>query len=128
MRFWGEVWLECADDNSLVVKLLRPIIHFVDNSEEAQEERRCMPRQKFALWKERLIEVLPSAVFHIREYWRNRNKETMPKSHFKNGAPIAATVQKLGRNAPCSCGSGKKYKKCCGQHANFLDTNGYRRI
>ena len=21
---------------------------------------------------------------------------------------------KVGRNAPCSCGSGKKYKKCCG--------------
>lgn len=21
---------------------------------------------------------------------------------------------KVGRNEPCSCGSGKKYKKCCG--------------
>ncbi|MDP7646276.1 MAG: preprotein translocase subunit SecA [Candidatus Peribacteraceae bacterium] len=24
------------------------------------------------------------------------------------------TVQKVGRNDPCPCGSGKKYKKCCG--------------
>ena len=24
------------------------------------------------------------------------------------------TVNKVGRNAPCPCGSGKKYKKCCG--------------
>jgi len=23
--------------------------------------------------------------------------------------------KKVGRNEPCSCGSGKKYKKCCGQ-------------
>jgi SWIM/SEC-C metal-binding protein len=23
--------------------------------------------------------------------------------------------KKTGRNEPCSCGSGKKYKKCCGQ-------------
>lgn len=23
-------------------------------------------------------------------------------------------VVKVGRNDPCSCGSGKKYKKCCG--------------
>ena len=23
-------------------------------------------------------------------------------------------VEKVGRNAPCPCGSGKKYKKCCG--------------
>jgi len=22
--------------------------------------------------------------------------------------------KKVGRNAPCPCGSGKKYKKCCG--------------
>jgi SWIM/SEC-C metal-binding protein len=22
--------------------------------------------------------------------------------------------EKIGRNAPCPCGSGKKYKKCCG--------------
>ncbi|MBU1739956.1 MAG: preprotein translocase subunit SecA, partial [Proteobacteria bacterium] len=25
--------------------------------------------------------------------------------------------QKVGRNAPCPCGSGKKYKKCCGREA-----------
>ena len=23
--------------------------------------------------------------------------------------------KKIGRNDPCSCGSGKKYKKCCGK-------------
>jgi uncharacterized protein YecA (UPF0149 family) len=22
---------------------------------------------------------------------------------------------KVGRNDPCTCGSGKKYKKCCGK-------------
>lgn len=25
-----------------------------------------------------------------------------------------ATSGKINRNAPCPCGSGKKYKKCCG--------------
>ena len=24
-------------------------------------------------------------------------------------------MAKVGRNAPCPCGSGKKYKKCCGR-------------
>ena len=23
-------------------------------------------------------------------------------------------IKKIGRNDPCPCGSGKKYKKCCG--------------
>ena len=29
--------------------------------------------------------------------------------------PIVNTRPKVGRNAPCPCGSGKKYKKCCGK-------------
>jgi SEC-C motif-containing protein len=28
--------------------------------------------------------------------------------------PVKRTSPKIGRNDPCSCGSGKKYKKCCG--------------
>ena len=28
--------------------------------------------------------------------------------------PVSVTIeQKVGRNDPCVCGSGKKYKKCC---------------
>ena len=27
---------------------------------------------------------------------------------------IVRAIPKTGRNAPCPCGSGKKYKKCCG--------------
>lgn len=29
--------------------------------------------------------------------------------------PIKTTEAKIGRNDPCPCGSGKKYKKCCGR-------------
>jgi SEC-C motif domain protein len=28
--------------------------------------------------------------------------------------PVVRDAHKVGRNDPCSCGSGKKYKKCCG--------------
>ena len=28
--------------------------------------------------------------------------------------PVQREEEKIGRNAPCPCGSGKKYKKCCG--------------
>jgi preprotein translocase subunit SecA len=37
-------------------------------------------------------------------------KQEKPKEREK--APVA---QHLGRNDPCPCGSGKKYKKCCGK-------------
>jgi SEC-C motif domain protein len=40
------------------------------------------------------------------------------KWYFVDGTLKDATVRriepKIGRNDPCSCGSGKKYKKCCG--------------
>ena len=29
--------------------------------------------------------------------------------------PVKRTQDKIGRNAPCPCGSGKKFKKCCGK-------------
>lgn len=39
--------------------------------------------------------------------WRYDDSEVNPKS-----PPVR--VEKIGRNDPCTCGSGKKYKKCCG--------------
>jgi len=30
-------------------------------------------------------------------------------------APVKRTGKKVGRNDPCPCGSGKKYKRCCGK-------------
>ena len=32
-----------------------------------------------------------------------------------NRSKIVVKEAKIGRNEPCICGSGKKYKKCCGQ-------------
>ncbi len=35
----------------------------------------------------------------------------------KGSAPVTV-AKKVGRNDPCPCGSGKKYKKCCGRSAS----------
>ncbi len=32
----------------------------------------------------------------------------------QNPVETITVEQKIGRNEPCPCGSGKKYKKCCG--------------
>lgn len=40
--------------------------------------------------------------------WLYSDYEINPKK------PTLVNDNKLGRNDPCSCGSGKKYKKCCG--------------
>jgi preprotein translocase subunit SecA len=36
--------------------------------------------------------------------------------------PYVRGYKKIGRNEPCHCGSGRKYKKCC------LDRDSYGRI
>jgi len=33
----------------------------------------------------------------------------------KPAQPVKRETRKVGRNEPCPCGSGKKYKKCCGK-------------
>ena len=36
-------------------------------------------------------------------------------SEAKKSEPVVRTGQKVGRNEPCPCGSGKKYKHCHGK-------------
>ena len=38
--------------------------------------------------------------------------------HHQHHATEPIRVSKVGRNDACPCGSGKKYKKCCLQHAH----------
>ncbi len=49
---------------------------------------------------------------------REQEQQPMYFSHGDSTAPATKTVRKgkkIGRNDPCPCGSGKKYKKCCGR-------------
>jgi len=90
------------------------------------------------LWQ--LIYKLTKAVFEapdLRQFFQNyvysnmkdatpgfceQLKKNMPAEQyekimlFKNAKPVSAPVRsaKISPNAPCPCGSGKKYKKCCG--------------
>ena len=36
-------------------------------------------------------------------------------SHQVIAEPLVKLDRKIGRNEPCYCNSGKKYKKCCGR-------------
>jgi preprotein translocase subunit SecA len=47
---------------------------------------------------------------------RQRAAATAPQGEQKTKT-IRVEKEKVGRNDPCPCGSGKKYKKCCGKNA-----------
>jgi uncharacterized protein len=67
-----------------------------------------------------LLGSLIVTLHHIRLFWSDWRK-AHPHSSYGDRIDFA-TMQlpywretpKVGRNDPCSCGSGKKYKKCCG--------------
>ncbi|MGD8841975.1 MAG: UPF0149 family protein [Gammaproteobacteria bacterium] len=45
----------------------------------------------------------------VRRLFQHFVAQRRPAPH----TPMVRTSPKIGRNAPCPCGSGKKYKKCC---------------
>lgn len=47
--------------------------------------------------------------WRIANYRPLQGADTMPRQPF-------TSTKKVGRNDPCPCGSGKKYKRCCGLH------------
>lgn len=55
---------------------------------------------------EEWVTMLSTAVREIHAYW-------LPFRRAKAQVSQAVISQKVGRNEPCPCGSGKKFKKCC---------------
>ena len=51
--------------------------------------------------------------------WEQLLPEEKKKELYKKQKASGTIVKgpKIGRNDPCPCGSGKKYKKCCGKNA-----------
>jgi len=47
--------------------------------------------------------------------WRLANHRLMQDAVAMPRSPFTA-AQEIGRNDPCPCGSGRKYKRCCGLH------------
>ena len=54
----------------------------------------------------RCRESVDATVHNANRYWTAHRRETMT-------APAVSRPPKLGRNEPCPCGSGRKFKKCC---------------
>jgi len=57
----------------------------------------------------------------IAQYNHRLFQKDMPRfepNNFTPPIPIVERSPKIGRNSPCPCGSGKKYKKCCGSLKN----------
>jgi uncharacterized protein len=61
-----------------------------------------------------MLDVLPNCAVEIYEWWRRTFMAPLPETlHQTNSGTIRRTATKVSANAPCPCGSGRKYKRCC---------------
>lgn len=93
-RFESDAWSERIDERP---KWFTPILALGLEDDGGPPPR----KSQLARWTR---EVGP-AVEKIRDYWCGEAP----------GAEAAPSIRAaVGRNEPCPCGSGKKYKRCCG--------------
>ncbi len=88
-------------------EILRPI-YLLGAEDVTEEEEKLVetPAQR-----EELSKAIPASIAWIFKYWApQRRAEEIRIS----GKPPVSENLKISRNAPCICGSGRKYKKCCG--------------
>jgi len=105
--------------------LLAPIIAFTSPDDMAD----VLEHGKGKLTRKHLIALLPLSVAGIYEFFQEHRADfahaAASAGFSSDGAdsrsldvePVHA-APKIGRNQPCPCGSGKKYKKCCGLRVN----------
>jgi preprotein translocase subunit SecA len=75
--------------------------------------------QKFGELKETIQHEVANVIFHVGLVQREK-APVSPMAKAGMGStgdnkPAASGNKKVGRNEPCPCGSGKKYKHCCGR-------------
>ena len=61
-------------------------------------------------------EIDPELAEHFKQIAAGNHPQVQTLHLSENEVLIGvkpSTVEKVGRNDPCPCGSGKKYKKCC---------------
>lgn len=66
-------------------------------------------------------EAIPAAVASLHAYFQPQREQAVHAQAVLAGASVPGAMppfrreeEKIGRNDPCPCGSGKKFKKCCG--------------
>jgi uncharacterized protein len=101
MSLRPECWLEIAQGDNEDAATALSILMVLASAGDTETD---LPDEELEELLTQAPDMIPHCVQHLND-WRLRNE----------GRPIQPT-QKVGRNNPCPCGSGKKYKKCCGSN------------
>jgi uncharacterized protein len=102
---WDDVPAEDEAGAQLIEESLDAIIALVPEDDETDGP----DAQESEDDRDEMVADALVAVYDLREYWRDVQFESVRVKE-----PIRREA-KVGRNDPCPCGSGKKYKQCHGR-------------
>ncbi|SAK62096.1 yecA family protein [Caballeronia glebae] len=106
-----ESWTDLFDDEERAEWLL-PVLTLY-HEDDPDPELRTDP-EAFED-RDEIIQEMIAGLTHIYRYFDARRKENALRDAPE---PMRRTSEKVGRNEPCPCGSGRKYKHCCGANAS----------
>ena len=116
LRVIDTYWMEHINTMSV----LREGIHLRGYANE--NPLRAYTNEGFELFENLLMNIDKDVTMFIikAEVRHNTERKQVAKpvdnvDTSKTGKKKPKTVKKVGRNEPCPCGSGKKYKQCCGK-------------
>jgi uncharacterized protein len=107
MQLRSKAWEALVDSRDARL-LLVPILAFL-TLEDGAPVLPTNSAEEIAQIRCEAVDLLGPAVYGVDKYWKMHGRRAGP-------APVPALL-KIGRNEPCPCGSGKKYKKCCLERA-----------
>lgn len=84
--------------------------------EKVEEDTNIMIKINWELLYKNMVKVEAHWLFRLKGWDRILNadlRKSIEKEY--NKSKIVVKEEKIGRNDACPCGSGKKYKKCCGK-------------
>ncbi len=99
-ELFEDLWNRATEEMARMLFLLTPV------AEESQALGARARRQQALQYSGGEEQQQPSALQHASGRMDQRTARAVK--------PIVRQTPKVRRNAPCPCGSGKKYKKCCG--------------
>lgn len=102
----SEAWRPLLEDKEHEAAVFPIFLHGTREGWKRLEEDSEIEKVPHEKW----VAMIPTSVMEAHQYWLPLRKAEEQVSH-------TAISQKIGRNALCPCGSGKKYKKCCGNVA-----------
>ncbi|MBN1190511.1 MAG: preprotein translocase subunit SecA [Dehalococcoidales bacterium] len=88
---------------------------------KSQDSYKRIGYQQFQVLLENIRQNIARMIFHVNLRREEEKKVSTPVSRAAGVAGSAPKTaprvagKKVGRNDPCPCGSGKKYKHCCGK-------------